>query len=62
MKVKEKATGKIYEATTQIVSLDLGKNYILRYNIGFSNYQEFVSVCCIYNEEEFNDKYTVIKD
>lgn len=61
MKVKEKATGKIYEARAQIVSIDLGKTYLLRYNIGFSNYQEFVSICCIYDNEEFNNKYEVIE-
>ena len=60
MKIRDRKTDKIYECFTQSVSLDLGKTYVLRYNIGINGYNEWSNVCCEYSNEDFNNNYEVI--
>ena len=62
MKVKDKKTNKLYDCIVQSVELNFDGNYYMRYNIGIQNYQGFHNIHCIYNNEEFNKTYEVIKE
>ena len=59
--VREKATGKVYAVMTQMVDLNFDGKYVLRYNIGINGHHEWTNICCIYSNDEFNDKYEVVK-
>ena len=61
MRVMEIDSGKVYDCIVQAVDINFKGVYVLRYNIGIENYQGFNSIHCIYDNEEFNKMYRVIR-
>ena len=60
MKVRERSTGKRYECFTQAVDLNFDGRYVMRYNVGINGYCEWSTVCCIYDNAQFNKLFEVI--
>ncbi len=54
-------TGKVYEAFTQGVNLNNDGGYVMRWNIGINGYNEWTCKECIYENDEFNNRYVVVK-
>ena len=60
-KIRDKITGENYECFPQMIELDYDNKYYLRYNIGINGWQGWTNVCCVYDNNEFNERYEVIK-
>lgn len=61
MEVKDRKTGKIYDCFVQSVDLNNNGKYFMRYNIGINGYNEWTFIHAIYDNDEFNAMYEVIK-
>lgn len=59
--VRNRQTGRTYTAYTQSVDINFNGKYSLRYVIGIQGYTEFSFVEAIYDNDEFNERYEVIK-
>lgn len=59
-KVRNRETGKKYDAFVQAVDLNNKNTYVMRWNIGINGYTEWNSIHCIYDNDEFNKMYKVI--
>ena len=46
----------------QSVDLNFNGKYVLRYVIGIQGHSEFHMCCCVYDNNEFNERYEVIKE
>jgi len=62
MKVRDRKTGSTYTAYTQSVDVNFNGRYALRYIIGIQGYNEFTFLHAIYDNDEFNEMYEVIKE
>lgn len=62
LQVKEKKTGRTYEVMVQAVDLNQDGHYVMRYNIGHANYTEWIFCHCIYDNDEFNNRFVVIDE
>lgn len=62
MIVKDRKTGAKYDAFVQSVDVNFNGRYVLRYIIGIEGYNEFTFLDAIYDNDEFNEKYEVIKE
>lgn len=58
--VRDRRTGKKYDCFPQMVDLNFNGKYELRYNIGINGHTEWSNICCVYSNEEFNEKYEVV--
>lgn len=61
IKIRNRKSGEIYDCFAQAVDLNFNGRYVLRYNIGINGYNEWTCVCCEYSNDEFNEKYEVVK-
>lgn len=62
MKVRDRKTGSTYTAYTQSVDVNFNGRYVMRYIIGIQGYTEFTFLHAIYDNDEFNEMYEVIKE
>lgn len=62
IKVRDRKTGKIYDCFAQIVDVNFSGEYSLRYNIGINGYNSWTCICCIYDNDRFNENYEVISE
>ena len=62
MRIKNRNSGRIYDCFTQAVDVNFDGNYILRYNIGIENFQGFISIYLIYDNDIFNKMFEVISE
>ena len=61
IKVKNRETDKVYDCFPQIIDINNDGKYTLRYNLGINGYNEWINICCIYDNDEFNASYEVVK-
>lgn len=59
--VQEIKTGKVYQCVAQMIDLNNNGKYVLRYNIGINGYNEWSFIEAIYDNDEFNSKYEVVR-
>lgn len=60
--VKDRETNETYDALVQSVDLNFNGKYILRYVIGIQGHNEFHFLHCVYDNDDFNKRYEVIKE
>lgn len=58
--VIERKTGKRFDAFPQAVDLNHNGKFVLRWNIGINGHSKWTFVCCIYDNDKFNDLYEVV--
>lgn len=60
--VEKRETGERYDAFVQAVQISpFIENFTMRWNIGINGHNEWSNICCIYDNNEFNETYKVIK-
>ena len=62
MRVRRRDTGEEYDCFPQAVDLNFNGRYVLRYNIGINGYSEWSNICCVYDNDEFNERYEVTRE
>jgi hypothetical protein len=61
IRVRNKKSGEVYSCVAQLVDLNFDGKYCLRFNIGIDGYNEWTHIENIYSNDEFNEKYEVVK-
>lgn len=61
LNVRNRETSKVYQAYVQSVDLNFNGRYVLRYVVGIQGHNDFAFIECIYSNDDFNERYEVIK-
>lgn len=61
IKIRDRITGETYDAFVQAVDINFNGHYVMRWNIGIQGHHEWHFICAVYDNDEFNKKYSVTK-
>lgn len=62
LKVIDRKTGKRFDVIPEAVELNFDGKYHLRYRVGIQGHDEFNFIHNVYDDDDFNHLYQVIKE